>query len=267
MKKRFLIVLAAVAVLALAAVSVVSADEPVAPEGRFPRIRHALGQLGSIGEFLGLTPEEMQTAREEGKTVADLAEEQGIALDDLISDVITTPPPSIQERFDRAVENGSMTQEEANEKLAALREGMTNRFSGEMPERPSGETPERRDGEKRSRSYLAFDTLGDIIGLEPQEILEAMKDGTTAAELIEEQGLSVDDVIAEMSESLVERLDQAVENDKLTQAEADAKLATFQETLAERMTTPMDEWPEPVAPRPETRPQQRGAGSDQQSQS
>jgi len=244
MKKGILIALVVVGVLSLAAVGVEKADTPDG-QARFPRVRNAIGQLGPLGEFLGLTPDEMQAAREEGKTVADLAEEQGIDLDDLISELITTQPPSIEQRIAKAVENGALTQQEADEKLAQLREGLAERFST-LPDRS-----QKPGGQARPQGRMALGALGDILDIEPRELLAALQDGQTAAELIEAQGLDVDEVIAELSEPVIERLNQAVQDEKLTQEEADDKLATFQEKLEARLTTPMDEWPEPETPMPQ----------------
>ena len=244
MKKGIVIALIVVGVLSLAAVGVVSADTPDG-QPRFPRIRHAIQDAGPLADFLRVTPEEMQAARDEGKTVADLAEEQGIDLDDLISDIITTQPPSIEQRIARAVENGNLTQEEADDKLAQLQQGLAERFST-LPERP-----EKPAGEARPQGRMALGALGEILDIEPQEILAALKDGQTAAELIQAQDLDVDDVIAKLSEPIIERLNQAVKDEKLTQEEADEQLATFQEALETRLTTPMDEWPEPETPMPQ----------------
>jgi hypothetical protein len=80
-----------------------------------------------LTELLGLTGEELLAEVKDGKTLADVAEAQGVELDAVV-DVLMAP---MTEKLAEAVEAGYMTQEQANEKseqmkgkiLKALQEG------------------------------------------------------------------------------------------------------------------------------------------------
>jgi len=75
-------------------------------------------QPQALAEALGVTVEELQEALAEGQTVADIAEAQGVALEDIVDALIA---PAI-ERFQQAVEDGHMTQEQADERIEQMEE-------------------------------------------------------------------------------------------------------------------------------------------------
>ena len=85
------------------------------------------GQQGIsiITEQLGMTREELRTELQAGKSIADVAAEQGVSLDTLENALIEPLSEKLAER----VANGDMTQEEADEKLAQARERIQERLT------------------------------------------------------------------------------------------------------------------------------------------
>jgi hypothetical protein len=81
--------------------------------------RHG-GQTGAlvevVGELLGLIPEEIQAQRQEGKSLVEIAEAQGISEGDLVEAIMTANGERLQER----VEDGICTQEQANLRLQQM---------------------------------------------------------------------------------------------------------------------------------------------------
>jgi len=75
----------------------------------------------ALAEAAGVTVEELQAAREEGTTLAELAGDNLDAVVDLFVDRAT-------ERINTAVENGRITQEEADERLDGLEDRVTTRL-------------------------------------------------------------------------------------------------------------------------------------------
>ena len=65
-----------------------------------------------------MTTEELQEALADGQTVAELAEAQGVALEDLV-DALVEP---MIERIEQAVEGGRLTQEQADEQIETMKE-------------------------------------------------------------------------------------------------------------------------------------------------
>ena len=73
-----------------------------------------------------MTPDELRTALEpEGTTLADVAESQDVELDTLIDALVRAH----EERIAQAVEDGRLTQDEADERLADLEEQVTERVN------------------------------------------------------------------------------------------------------------------------------------------
>jgi len=141
-KKRIIILAgAALAVLLVAGLSgaaVVFAQEPTPP---IPFGRHggdrgfgSRGMMGGFGgqwtmfdtaaETLGLTPEELFAELHAGKSMDELAEEQGVELDALHEAVNADRAEARREAIEQAVEDGTLTQEQADWMLEGLEQGL-----------------------------------------------------------------------------------------------------------------------------------------------
>jgi hypothetical protein len=89
---------------------------------------HHGGRLGleAAAAALGMSEDELRTALEpEGTTLAQVAEDQGVAVDTLIDALVRAQ----EERIAAAVEDGRLTQDEADERLADLEERVTERVN------------------------------------------------------------------------------------------------------------------------------------------
>jgi len=73
-----------------------------------------------LAEALGMSEEDLTAALAEGKTVTELAEAQGIELADVVAVLIA---PRV-ERLDQAVEDGTMTREQADWMIEEMEEHM-----------------------------------------------------------------------------------------------------------------------------------------------
>jgi len=67
--------------------------------------------------------------------------------------------------------------------------------------------------------------LTDLLGLDPQELMTQLRDGKTLAEIATEQNVDPQAVIDALVAEATTRLDQAVTDGRIDQAEADQKLA------------------------------------------
>ena len=88
--------------------------------------------LETAAEALGMTEDELRTALEpDGTSLADVAEDQGVDVDTLVDALVQAQQDSITQ----AVEDGRLTQEEADERLADLEERVTERVNSDAPGR------------------------------------------------------------------------------------------------------------------------------------
>jgi len=77
----------------------------------------------TAAETLGLTPEELFAELREGKSLTDIAEEQGLEVEDVYDAVNDARAEAIPEFIEQAVEDGSLTQEQADWMLEGLEQG------------------------------------------------------------------------------------------------------------------------------------------------
>lgn len=76
------------------------------------------------------------------------------------------------------------------------------------------------------------DAVTELLGLEPEAVREALRDGSTLAELAEANGVSTDVLVGTLVTEAAERLDVAVENGRIDAERA----AEFEERLEEQIT-------------------------------
>jgi polyhydroxyalkanoate synthesis regulator phasin len=157
-----------------------------------------------ILEAFDMTAEELRAELSSGKTIMELAEEKGIDLQQVAID-------QAEEMLQQAVENGKLTQEEADQKLAEITAKIE---SGEGFGRPG------KDGR--------LEMLAETLGMSIEDLQAALDEGQTVQEIAESQGVDLEQVAID---KVTERLQQAVENGKLTQEEADQKLAEILEKI------------------------------------
>jgi hypothetical protein len=98
--------------------------------------RPVLGVLRQIAEQTGLTMQEIIPQLRDGATPAEILSENGVDVNVFIDDIII----GIQERLTEAVENGRITQEQADERLESIRTTLTERLNS--PVNRDGMSPE-----------------------------------------------------------------------------------------------------------------------------
>ena len=96
-----------------------------------PRV---LGGLDAAATYLGLSEEELHEALRDGKTLAEVAEDEGKSVAGLV-DAMVAPA---EERIDEAVEDGRLDEDRAAELKQRLEETMTELVEGELPGRRFG---------------------------------------------------------------------------------------------------------------------------------
>jgi uncharacterized protein YidB (DUF937 family) len=70
-----------------------------------------------------------------------------------------------------------------------------------------------------------LDDVASILGLTTDELRTQLQGGKTLGQIAQDKGISADDLVSQMVAKLTERLNQAVADGRITQAQADTKLA------------------------------------------
>ena len=108
------------------------------------------------------------------------------------------------------VDDGTITQPQADAVIETLHEARPDRGG--------------------RRGHLG-EALTEVLGIEADELRTALAEGQTIAEIAEANGVSTDEVIAALVADAQERIDQGVEDGRLTEEEAADKLASATERI------------------------------------
>jgi hypothetical protein len=181
----------------------------------------AVAGAGGAVAATQLSPQEESAA-----IVADAAKQLGVEPEQL-SDALRQ---AFENRIDQAVEDGMLSAETAER----LKEGLE---AGELPLAvPRLHGHGHKGFFPRAGLALRFglESAADYLGLTEAELREALRDGKSLAELAQEEGKSVDGLVDALVAEQTSRLNDAVEDGRLTDAQRDEIVAGLRERI-ERM--------------------------------
>lgn len=189
--------------------------------------------LAATATVTGLTEQEVRTALQSGQTLSQIAEANGKTT----ADVIAAARTALQAQLAQAVADGKLTQAEAEARLAAFEASAEAQMTRTMPAR--GSRGSGADGLRLNGSQALVAATATVTGLTEDEVRTAQRSGQTLAQIAEANGQTADAVIAAARTTYQQQLVQAVTDGKLTQAEADARLSTFDAEASGWMTGAM----------------------------
>jgi urease accessory protein UreF len=184
----------------------------------------SMGHRGGIGfgfgyekneELLALLKLDATKLSEElkaGKTLAAIAEAQGVEEDDVIALLVKQQ----EEKLAEAVKAGKLTQEQADK----MTENAADRVKEQLENTHQGKGP-GGFGFGGGFGYEKNEELLALLKLDAAKLTEELKAGKTLAAVAEAQGVEEDDVIALLVKQQEEKLAEAVKAGKLTQEQAD----------------------------------------------
>jgi uncharacterized protein (DUF433 family) len=200
MKKRsklligVVVAILALTVLPLAAFAQQSPDAP--PINPVRTIMRAL--TDTVAQTLDMTPQALVRALHEGKTPAQLADEAGVAREDLAAAMQATWNAQGEALIDKFIENG-------------------------LPQRP-----DQRRQFKAVRQWTKISA--ETLEMPVMDFVQALRSGQTPAQIAEEHGSSGQALIDAIVAAEREHLDKAVADGKLAQEKADEILTRVTET-------------------------------------
>ncbi len=112
----------------------------------------------------------------------------------------------------------------------------TSTFAQNETPPAQGERPER--GERGPRENGPLSIVADALGMTTDELVAALDDETSIADVADAQGVDVEDVVDALMERAADHMQVAVEHGRLTQEAADARLAQLRERVTERINEP-----------------------------
>jgi hypothetical protein len=228
--KRWLVGIGSAAILALSAVGVMAQSD--GNGGGFGGRGNRGGDLTrSVVELVlqetGLTREEIRVQLQDGATLATIIEDSGASVDTITEQVTVL----VSERAAQAVENGRLTQEQADVLITELETRLNGILTGEITLREG-----RGIGrEGRAGMNLISETLQTLTGLTAREIRAQLRAGDTLSGILQANEIDQETFTQAALDAASAQLTARVEAGTITQEQADALLAEFTEKLTERL--------------------------------
>lgn len=142
----------------------------------------------AAAEALGMSTDEVVEALADGSSLADLAQEQGVARDDLVSALVAAAPEDL-----RALDGV----EQMTEQLVDA-EGLPG---------PAGPPPAGSSGvwgaSMTSSQEDALASVADLVGVDASTLVDQLRSGTALADLLADAGVSLDDLAGALEDGFL----------------------------------------------------------------
>ena len=155
------------------------------------------GLLDTLAELLGLDRDDVVTELESGLTPAELAEQNGVARETLIEELVG----QARERITEQVESP---------------------WQARVPS---------RQGVHNNSGFMPLGDLAEALDMSSADLTGALQDGSTITELAESAGVDLDALVDGWMADQEARLAEAVEAGRLDQEQADEMLANMAEQI------------------------------------
>lgn len=180
--------------------------------------------ISTAAEAIGIEPSDLTQALRDGRSIAEVAEANGVQPSVVVDAIIAAG----RERLDQAVQDGLLTQEQADERAADLEEHATDLVDGDL-RLPFRGRPLFGHPGLWGFADGPIAAAANAIGIDAVDLVAELRDGRTIAEVAEANDVEVSAVVDAVVGSLRERLDAAVENGWITQEQADERVADLEE--------------------------------------
>ena len=188
-------------------------DAPAVQDAGRHRPRALKAAMRELVKASGLSQEVVAQGVKDGKTFREILTENGKDPSAVQAQALA----DVKTRLDKAVADGKMTQAQADKLLARADTGFTKLMDATPRHRDDGNGRGRLNQIRKQGIQVAATT----IGITPQELAKDLRDGQTVAQVATAHGVSPQAVIDAMVAKANARIDQAVANGKLTQAQGD----------------------------------------------
>ena len=172
--------------------------------------------IAGAANALGMTEAELRAELLADKSIADVAREKNIDL----NEVITALTATFKAHLDEEVASGEHTQAEADAKLAQFTTRITTMVN------TAGLPKHGGNGGHGPRKFVTAQ-LATTLNLTEAELQTQLRSGKTIKQIAEAQSVDIAVVKATLTADFKAHLDEEVASGEHTQAEADAKLAQF----------------------------------------
>ena len=214
------------------------------PGGRLGHFGSAANSSHAVAaKLLGIDEAALRTAMQGGKTIAALATEKGVDLSTISNAILEAQKADLTQ----AVTDGKLTQAQADQMLADAPARITDMLSRTMPEKPGGFGGGRGGkggmggmGVKGGKGgapggKVAQAVVAKALGIDETALRTELLSGKTIADVAKAKGVDLAGVQKAILDAQTAELAQAVTDGRITQAQADQKLADAPARITEML--------------------------------
>ncbi len=183
-----------------------------------------------IAKALNITEADLKTEVESGKSIAEIASAKGVSLDTIINAIIAGET----EQLKQAVTDGRFTQAQADTMLANLKLTLPTQLQTKwvgMPQGAAGQGGQRGGPMAGARGGAQITTVAKALGITEDELRTELQAGKSIADVAAEKDVAINTVVDAVVAEQETALKQAVTDGKLTQEQADQRLALLKTNL------------------------------------
>ena len=207
---------------------------PSGPAGdayqRIPLPKH-LVQV--VAQEFGLEVTDVVAQLQEGSILAQMIEANGGTVEQIVDTFLQGP----REKLQQAVDSERITQEQ----MDRLEEQITHLISSPVP---PGLLDNQRHPRHRGISPVRqlrhlVQVVAQEFGLEATDVVAQLQEGNTLAQIIEANGGTVEQIVDTFLQGSREKLQQAVDADRITQEQMDQMLVRLEEQITHLINNPI----------------------------
>ena len=246
---KWLLPVALVAAIGMAAVTQTSAAERQSEEGRTHRVaehrgernkehgvrHHQGGQLEALAELLGTDVDGLTSAFQEGLTLAEIAEANGVDVQTVIDAMVELA----DEYIASALESGKLSREEA--------EARVNQVAAEIEDWVNSGPPEDHWSSRlkagRDELHAMVNEFASLLGTDSEGLKAALGERQGLAESAESNDVDPQIVTDALVEKANDHIDVALESGWLSDEQAETIKTTVEEKITQRVSEGRPERP------------------------
>ena len=171
--------------------------------------------LAPIAKALGVSEADLLKELQTGKSVADVAREKGVALDNVVDAVLASIKEYLPQLLETKWGAGGMG-------FGGPRGFGRGMFGG-------------KDGGLGFQRDSLLTSVATALGMTEADLLKELQAGKSVADLAQEKGVALDKVVDAILAERAETLKQAVSNGYITQQQADTILSDLKENLPQML--------------------------------
>lgn len=190
--------------------------------------------IQQAAEAVDASVQDVLEANRNGQSIAEFVTANGGDPDQVVADTVALATDEIN----AAVEEGRITQEQADTLLSELEAKVSDEITSTEPirnPRRGHDGPGRRDGDIFP-VRPSLEIIAEELGVDPQEVREQLRDGGSINDVIVALGGDPAVIQQALIDAATEAINEAVENDRISQERADDLLENLDQKIEEAMS-------------------------------